>query len=64
MGIDEERSLQKNSGYTRRFVPRILDAVTLVENPEEQQLGVTTRDLRTPVAMCIEADCGICEHLV
>jgi len=26
---------KKKSGYTRRFVPRILDAVALVECPEE-----------------------------
>jgi hypothetical protein len=63
VGVDEERSLQKNGGYTRRFVPRILDAVAFVENPEEQ-LGETTRDLRTPVANCLEADSGICEDLV
>jgi hypothetical protein len=42
---------------------RILDGVTLVENLAEQ-LGVQTRELRTRVAECIEADGGICGHSV
>jgi len=63
VGIHEGRSLQKKGWCTRRFIPRILDAVVLDEYPEEQ-LGLTTRDLHTPVADCIEADDGICEHLV
>jgi len=57
VGRDEERSLLKNVGYMRTFVPRILDAVALLENPEEQ-LGVTTRDLRTQLQIALRLTVG------
>ena len=45
-----------------KFLARILDATVCIQKREDQ-LRLTTRDLRTRVAKCIEVDGGIFEHL-
>ena len=61
-GLDEERTLQKKSGYTRR-IARILNAAARIKTREDQ-LRRTTRDLGTLVAKCTEVHGGIFEHLL
>jgi hypothetical protein len=45
------------------LLPPILDATVRIKKREDQ-LRRTTRDLRTRVAKCIEADGGIFEYLL
>ena len=45
------------------LLDRILDAAARIKKREDQ-LRRTTRDLRTRVARCTEADGGIFEHLL
>jgi hypothetical protein len=63
MGLDEERSLQNNGGYTDELLARILDAAAC-KKTREDQLRRTTRDHRTRVAKCAEVDGGILESLL
>jgi len=61
--MDEERSLQKKCGYTRRIVHRILNVAAGIKT-REHQLRRTVRDLRTGVAECTEVDGGIFDHIL
>ena len=45
------------------LLARILDPVACMKTLEDQ-LTRTTRDLRTSIAKCTEADGGISEHLL
>jgi hypothetical protein len=58
---EEERSLRKKGQQTRRIGRSILVAAASVKKREDQ-LRRTTRELRKPVAKCIEDDGGILEH--
>jgi hypothetical protein len=62
MGLDEEKSLQKKCGYTRRFARSHLDAAARIKKREDQ-LRRTKRDFHTRVAKCFEVEGGIFEHL-
>jgi hypothetical protein len=61
VGLDEEQSLQKKRGYTRR-IARSQFGYCCQHNKREDQR--TKRDFRTRVAKCTEVDCGILEHLL
>jgi len=61
--LDEERSLQKNRGHTRRIVRSHFGCCCNIKKREDQ-LRRTTRDHRTAVAKCTEVDGGIFERLL
>ena len=61
MGLVKGRSLEKRRGYTRTIDRSHLDAAALIKK-HEVQLRRKTRDVRTRVAKCIEADDGIFEN--
>jgi len=61
--LDEERSIQKIDGYTRRLARSHFDAVVCTKKGEDQ-LRRTTRDLHTRVAKSIEVDGGIFGYLL
>jgi hypothetical protein len=53
----------KRNVHTREFLACVLDAAARIRKCEAQ-LRRTTRDLRTRVAKCGEADGGTFEHLL
>jgi hypothetical protein len=54
---------KRNVDTRYEFLACILDAAARVEKREDQ-LRLTTRDLRTRVTKCVEVDGGIFEHLL
>jgi hypothetical protein len=64
VGLDKGKSLQKKGViHETELLARIFDAAASIKRREDQ-LRRTTRDLRTRVAKCTEADGGILEHLL
>ena len=63
MGLDEERSLQKNGEYTASSLARILIADASGKE-REKQLARTTHELRKRVAQFVEVDGRIFEYLL
>jgi len=63
VGLDKERSLQKQGGYTKELLLCILDGAARIKKREDQ-LRRTTRDLQTRVVKCTEVDGGIFERLL
>ena len=62
MDLDEEVNSQRKVYLRDELLARSLDAAARIEEREDR-LRRTTRDLRTRVAKCIEAD-EIFEHLL
>jgi hypothetical protein len=63
VALDEERSLNRKINAWNESLARILDAAARIKKRGDQ-LRLTTCDLRTPVAKCIEVDGGIFENLL
>jgi len=63
VGLDEERSLRKSCGYTKRIAGLLLDAAAPIKK-RKNQFRRTTPYLRARVAKCVEVDGGILEHLL
>ena len=61
VGVDEEQSLQKKGGHTRRIARSHLNAAVRIKEREDQ-LRRTTRDLRTRVREFTEVAVGIFER--
>jgi hypothetical protein len=62
VGLDEERSLRKEGGYTRRIARlHFLDAAARTKK-RENRFRRKTGDLHTRVAKCIEVDIGVFKH--
>jgi hypothetical protein len=53
----------RNMDTPNELLARVLDAAACIKKRKDQ-LRRTTRDLRTRVAKCTEADGGIFEHLL
>ena len=63
MGLDEERVYKRNLDTPDELLAPNMDAAASIVKREDQ-FRRTKRDLRTRDAKCIEADCGILEHLL